>query len=166
MGNKARKFLSRVDEGGRIVVLRSDGMPFNAEDKKWFDAIVTRALRQDNLIQRDLELAESDVHPTMLKLRSILNKQSFTYGSLSVIMGKRKSAISEWLRGNSFPFYHEAYRLFSMLGYRLHPVPTEVEAEVLDLIKQGEQQREDKMAQINMGGDDSVGSVRSRQGDE
>lgn len=169
MGTNARKYLSRVDEGGRIVILRSDGEPFTASDKSWFDEVITRALRQSATFETDggtgSEASDNGDHPTMLRLRAILSKQTFSYASLSVMMGKRKTALSEWLRGTSKPLYHEVYRLFSMLGYRLHPIPTEIEADVIDLVALAERLRTAKLAELNMGDDDSVGNVRPTQGD-
>ena len=161
----ARTYISTRDLGGRLVIVRSDGQVITPDEKAWFDKAVTDKIRSEKLIaaksaavpmSMDEDEADNLVHPMLITLRSKVNDRGFDrrMGELSALIGRRKTALSEWLRGLAKPYFVDVYALFGLLGYRLVAVPMEILDTVLDQVQTAETETRAKDRIDSMGDGD------------
>lgn len=158
-----RKYISTIDEGGRLRIVRSDGQEITELEKTWFDNLVTTELRNEKThaaAMRRVQYKESkgNTHPLMLTFGLIARNQGMNLTQLSYALSKRRSAVSEWLRGNAKPQLEEAYALFGMAGYKLMAVPNTI----VDQVRNAVLSEEARVAQIDKKismGDETDGEV-------
>jgi hypothetical protein len=149
-----RKYLSRVDEAGRLVIFRSDGQPITMHEREWFADLVTRQLRTDAMMTRKGYLPLGDVmeengitavkhrrsgervpvHPLIHELKRMLGVRKWNLATTSEAIGLRKTALSEWMRGMMDPTMRNVAGAFGAMGYRLVPVPITDEHEIRQVI--------------------------------
>lgn len=126
-----RRFISTIDAGGRLVIVKSDGTSISRDEKLWFDQTITAQLRTDlamaakGYIQHAVlyEDTPQGLHPMIEVLKGCAERSDMRLTVMSKLIGKRKTAASEIFRGHVSPFFKDVYALFGMLGYRLMPVP-------------------------------------------
>lgn len=152
-----RRYLSSLDAGGRMVIIKSDGSPIATDEKQVIDKAVTRWIRNESLrigrgLPDDAEfLLPGKMHPTIELLKKIINEREYELTMLSNLLGRRAKAVSEWLREVSKPYHTEVWSLFRLLGYRQMAIPESAVAEVEELIRQHEKDLQDFDAEHSMG---------------
>ena len=172
MTGSIRRYISGIDPGGRMYIIKSDGTAFTQGQKKFIDAAVTRALRaelaagmhgtypdevietDDNFVREDKHGNKIYVHPLMVSLRRIIRMRGWSYASLSEAIGRNKSLISRYVRGDNEPNLKDAAALFGTLGYRLAAVPIDMLGEVNEMVARYEEEQAKALMQYSMGGDD------------
>lgn len=158
MTGSIRRYISAVDPGGRVVIIKSDGTPFTESQKKWIDAAVTKALRaelaagmhgtypdevldsEDTLVRVKPDGERVHVHPLMIRLKQIIKLRGWAYAQLSQFVGRSKSLVSRYIRGEMDPHLKDAAALFGLLGYRLVAAPLDVLDEVNEVIARKEEE--------------------------
>ncbi len=153
-----RKYMSRIDDAGRLVIIRSDGEPLTTADKEWFDETVTYTLRNQAVMQArgytpDKESTQpGNLHPSIEKLKQLINERGIQLRLLSSGLGRRPGALAEWLRGVTKPYHVDVYALFGILGYRQVAVPLEAMHEVMPIVEQYERAEQEELNRLSMGG--------------
>ncbi len=160
-----RKYISSIDLGGRLVIIKSDGEVMSEEDLAWFNETVTRQLRNDKVDEAlrrkpNYKIPKGQIHPLLNKLGVLIAKHGFNMTVLSEGLRKRRTAVSEWLRGTAKPQLEEAAALFGLVGYSLVPVPNTILAEINTVVQAEERRIELKLLEQSMGGEDD-GEIHS-----
>jgi len=152
-----RTYLSRVDEAGRLVIFRHDGVPITKEEQDWFAQTVTVQLRTDNMTathQHDTVSLDQPVlsgrnrktgeevlvHPLIHELQALIQARGWRLAAVSRALGFRNSALSEWMRGMFRPNLANAAAAFGAAGYRLVPVSFRIEEDVRKMCVADEQE--------------------------
>lgn len=142
-----RTYLSRIDEAGRLVIFRHDGVPITKDEQDWFAKTVTVQLRTDNiqvarpghakpldeliLVGQSRKTGEDiQVHPLIHELQALVQVRGWRMSVLSRALGYRKTALSEWMRGLFRPTLAAVAAAYGAVGYHLVPVPFKIEANV------------------------------------
>lgn len=155
-----RRYLSRLDEGGRLVIIRSDAKPMEPKEKTWLDYVITKALRNSAMLASkgvppdEDHLQPGNLHPSIERLKALISEGGYQLGLLSTSLGRRPKALSEWLRGVSKPCHTDVYALFGVLGYRQVGVPLEVLGEVQAILDAHEERKREMLYQESMGSEE------------
>ncbi len=169
MPGSIRRYIARVDEGGRLVIIKSDGTPITMEELAWFNQTVSRQLRvdlatgskgttEDEILYGPDIVAGTNragetvvVHPLLHSLKSKILLRGWRFASLSQLLGRRPSAVSQWLRGENEPRFKDVVALFGLLGYKFIPIPLEIASQIGEQVDAAEERLANDMRRHSMG---------------
>lgn len=156
------KYRFNVTPEGWLRVYRSDGYPVSKDEAKWFQSVITNAIRGEALLaththDRRAELEEiaavrasGSVDPLVLELEDERILHNLSRSQVASMAGSKTTRISDYTRGKAEPKIPTLKPWGAVLGMKLMFIPFELLPKVSKMVSDWRDERQNKIKNLRM----------------